>query len=550
VPGPSATRCGTAEAHRSIVLDVLPTPLRVRAGDGQLALGPAARVAFDEPGLGRLVERICGEVGRRTGLALGPAGPGGGAADDAVVRVELADDPDLAALPAPAGLSPVGEVAPDERYALTIDRRRIVVRAGAPIGAARGLTTLVQLLATADPGPDGAITLPAVRILDGPRFAWRGLSLDLARTFFPIRDVRRVVDLVALYKFSVLHLHLTDDEGWRLAAGRPPAHRQADGTFYTDDELRDLVAYAAERFVTIVPEVDTPGHAAALVRLRPELDNGRNLLPAPGGGQRAWLDPDHPGTLRLVDEVYTAVAGIFPGRFIHIGGDEALGMPRSAYERFARHVRPRIRSLGKRTLGWQESMRAGADPGHVVQYWISRPDQLFDRLRRAQLPPELVAGLVDNVGQADRDIQQALAQGVPIIVSPLHHCYLDVPYGEPSADPAQEERRARVGLHTYAGTTVADTYAWEPVAALGPGTGPEHMAGVEAAVWCETVEACDDLAFLLLPRLPGVADKAWSDPRATSWADHRGRLAAHARLWDQDGLAFFKSSAVDWGGAP
>src|SRR5262249_30280241 len=157
-------------------------------------------------------------------------------------------------------------------------------------------------------------SLRGVRILDAPRYAWRGLSLDLAREWFTLDEVRRVVDLLALYKLNVLHLHLTDDQSWRLPVGRPAG--SADPRFYSPQGLGALVAYAAERFVTLVPEVDTPGHASALVRMHPGLDTGRNRVEfelPPGHTHHAvWLDPELPATFEVIEEVLSGVAEIFP----------------------------------------------------------------------------------------------------------------------------------------------------------------------------------------------------------------------------------------------
>jgi hexosaminidase len=134
---------------------------------------------------------------------------------------------------------------------------------------------------------------------------------------------------------------------------------------------------------------------------------------------------------------------------------------------------------------------------------------------------------------------------VPVIVSPLSHCYLDVPYAEPSTDPEQTERQGRVGLRLYSPKSVAESFDWAPTEALGRGRAA-HVAGVEAAIWAETISDFDDLCFLLLPRLAGVAQKAWSDPRVATWTDHRDRLARHGQLWTEDGLTHFRTSAVDW----
>jgi hexosaminidase len=194
------------------------------------------------------------------------------------VTIELADGDDLLALPAPVGLSPAGDGPADERHSLVVGGDQVVVRAVEPVGVACGLTTLIQLLAATPSGSAGEISVPVTRILDAPRFAWRGLSLDLARASFTVGEIRRVIDLLELYKLNVLHLHLTDDQSWRLPVARPTGIPEPDAVFYSTDDLRALAAYAADRFVTIVPEVDTPGHASALVRLHPELNTGRNQV--------------------------------------------------------------------------------------------------------------------------------------------------------------------------------------------------------------------------------------------------------------------------------
>ena len=147
-----------------------------------------------------------------------------------------------------------------------------------------------------------------------------------------------------------------------------------------------------------------------------------------------------------------------------------------------------------------------------------------------------------NYRRARTDLEQALAHGVPVIVSPQAHCYFDVPYAEAPADPGQRERRDHVGLRSYARQTLADTFDWEPVAVLGPAARPDHIAGIGAALWCETVRDIDDLTFLLLPRLAGTAEKAWGAPGAVRWPEHRDALARHERLWAQDGLTFFSAA--------
>ena len=516
---------------------VIPAPARFEAAGGPgFAVRPGTAVAYAEAGITPIVERFCAQIARRTGLRLAPVRAGDPVPEEPSVRIELAAGGERDELPAPAGLSPAGDNA-DERYSLVIDASEVAVHAAEPAGVARALTTLIQLAATSP----GEIRFPDARILDVPRYAWRGLSLDVARTFLTLDEVRRVIDLLALYKLNVLHLHLTDDQSWRLPVGRPARGSAPGGTFYRADDLRALAAYAADRFVTIVPEVDTPGHATALVQLHPELSTGRNVVDLPAGDPRqaVWLDPELPVTFELIEEVLSGVAGIFPGRFIHIGGDEPRGMPHDLYASYMPRVRDIVRSIGKRPLGWQESARAGLGADDIIQYWLTRI------ALPASLPPEVRAQIDADLASSHRDVEMAVAASVPVIVSPLSHCYLDLPYAEPSADPAQADRLGRTGLRLYSPKTVAESFGWEPAEALGAGRAA-RVAGVEAAIWAETVSEFDDVSFLLLPRLPGIAHKAWSEPQAATWADHRDRLARHDRLWAQDDLTYFRASTVDW----
>jgi hexosaminidase len=522
---------------------VIPAPMRFDVGGGrEFAFRSGTPVAYAAPGVAPIVERFCSEIARRTGLRLVPSAGNPGPGEPSVT-IELGAGGQRGPLPAPIGVSPTGDPPPDERYSLVVDADRVVLRAAEPVGVARALTTLLQLAAAAADGSAGEVLVPGARILDAPRYCWRGLSLDLARRFFSLAEVQRVIDLLALYKLNVLHLHLTDDQGWRLPVGWAGQEAEPDGSFYGVGDLRALAAYAADRFVTVVPEVDTPGHTAALMRMHPSLNTGRNQvefeLPPGHEHHTVWLDPELPATFELMEEVLRAVAAIFPGPYIHIGTDEPYGMPHDLYASYVQRVRRFVRSLGKRPLGWQESARAGLGPDDIIQYWftgVALP---------ASMPPEVRSQMDADLARSRRDLRAAVAASVPVIVSPLGNCYLDVPYAEPSADAAQAGRQGRAGLRLYAPATVAASFGWEPAETLGPG-GAAQVAGVEAAIWAETIADFDDLTFLLLPRLPGVAHKAWSSPQSAAWADHRDRLARHGRLWAQDNLTYFRTSAVDW----
>jgi len=552
---------------------VIPAPARFDVAGGRgFAFRPGTVIAYADARIAPIVGRFCAQIARRTGFSLTPV-QDRVAPDDPFVTIELSAGDDLDGLPAPAGLSPGGGDPADERYSLLIDAGRIVVRAAGPAGVARGLTTLIQLVAASPgegspgEGSTAEIDVPAARIGDGPRYAWRGLSLDVARTFFAVEEIRRVIDLLELYKLNVLHLHLTDDQAWRLPMGRPDGEPEPGTDSYSTEDLRTLAAYAANRFVTIVPEVDTPGHATALLRLHPELSTGRNEVDyevLPGHRRHAtWLDPELPATFGLMEHVLAGLAAIFPGPYLHIGADEPRGMPDDLYVSYVRRLRHLVRALGLRPLGWQESARAGLGPDDVIQLWLTGIDL------PESAPPHVRAQVEAEVALARRDAEAVAAAPVPVIVSPLSHCYLDVPYAEPPAGTAPAgtalagtalagtalagtalaDRHGRLGLRVYAPKTVASSFGWDPAEALGPGRAVQ-VAGVEAAIWAETITGFDDLSFLLLPRLPGVAHKAWSAPppggSSDGWPEHRDRLARHGRLWAQDGLEYFRSSAVAW----
>lgn len=405
-------------------------------------------------------------------------------------------------VPPPQGLVPDPMVA-DERYAIEFEGDDYRIFSLTPAGRARAQATLDQL--------GGQRPAPG-RICDGPRFAWRGLSFDAARHFYPVNEVFRVIDLLALYKLNVLHLHLTDDQSWIR---------------YSADELQSIVAHAAERFVVVIPEIDMPGHTTALVNRHPELRSDRNAVAIDLGGgyvhRAVWLDPDVPATFDVIEQVLAEVAEIFTAPWIHIGADEPFGMPAEPYTKFVRRAREIVRALGRRPLGWQESARAGLGPDDVIQYWIAGlelPDLIPAEFREPLDP-----------GQSRADLEAAADAGAAVILSPASHCYLDVPYADPPSDPHQADRYSRLGMRFYPHRTIEQSFEWDP---------SESAAGIEAAIWAESIQDFDDLTFLLLPRLAGIADKAWS--RGTTWPDHRARLAAHTGIWEQLGITFFRTS--------
>jgi len=435
-----------------------------------------------------------------------------------------------------------------------------VVEAAEAVGLLRGLATLRQLI-SAGLGPGATAWLEAATIEDAPRFAWRGLSLDVVRCFFAPEDVRRVLDVMALLKMNVLHLHLTDDQGWRIeipgwpeltAVGGVGAVGDRPGGSYSQSELAALVTYADERGITIVPEIDMPGHCGAALRARPE-------LAAQAGA--SLLDPDHVGVLTFVRDVIAAMAEATPGPYLHLGGDEAFGMAPDAYGRFIDAARGIALELGVAPIFWQESARSSIGPGDIVQHWMALDPSLeallldgdLDDLAQSAprdlgIPPSMLAAVAEMFRAAQGDIDRATEAGATVILSPASHLYLDRPYAEAPADPSQTALQERLGLKVYPRRSVAEAYDWDPAASLEGG--PSAIAGIEAAIWCETISSIDELEFLLLPRLAGVAERAWSTDPSSTWSEYRGRLGAQAPLWRRRGWRFFTSSLVAWSNAP
>ncbi|MFI9590346.1 family 20 glycosylhydrolase [Nonomuraea sp. NPDC052265] len=326
--------------------------------------------------------------------------------------------------------------------------------AGTAEGLFRGAVTFAQF------GTDGGV-VPGGRVTDGPALPWRGLSLDVVRCFFTVEEVRKVVDLLALYKFNVLHLHLTDSQAWRLEITARP--RLTEGSeHYTRDDYREIVAYAAARFVTVVPEIDMPGHVLAAVRAYPELGGAQE----PAHPLIPFLDPRAETTWTFVAEVLGEVAALTPGPYLHIGGDEAFGMPEEAYAEFVARALEVARATGKQVVGWQEVSRSGALTAHdLAQCWAGEGDA-FDAEAARRDAPEKYHPLIDVVARsferAPYDVPAAVRAGAEVLASPSRVLYLDRRYAEPSVSPEQDDRRERVGFASYRPRTCEEYFDWTP----------------------------------------------------------------------------------------
>lgn len=408
-----------------------------------------------------------------------------------------------------------------EGYQLDVRPEAVLISARTPAGLFAGTQTLRQLLpATIDsprqlPGP---WTVPGGHLSDQPRYPHRGAMLDVARHFFTVDQVKRYIDQISRYKINRLHLHLADDQGWRLEIRSWPRLATHGGStqvgggpggYYTQAQYRDLIAYAAARHITVIPEIDMPGHTNAALASYAELNcdgRARDLYTGIKVGF-SCLCVTKDVTYRFIDDVVREVAALTPGPWLHIGGDEVKTLPADRYAEFVARAQRIVARHGKTPLGWHEVTHAPKAPNPLVQYW--------------------------GTATTDQHLVAAARDGSRIIMSPGNKAYLDMKY----------DRNTRPGLNWAGYVEVRDAYDWEPATRVA-GLPAQSVLGVEAALWTETITTSTDLEYMAFPRLPALAELAWSPSR--DWSDFRRRLAQHGARWDHAGLGFHRSPQVDW----
>ncbi len=404
----------------------------------------------------------------------------------------------------------------DEGYRLVVGAERVVITARTAAGVFYGSQTLLQLL---DPAfltgtGDVPIKLPLVTIDDTPRFAWRGLMVDVARHFFSVEEIERVIDLAAFHKLNRLHLHLTDDQGWRIEIQSWPLLAEVGGAtevgggpggYYTQAEYAHIVAYAAERHVVVVPEIDLPGHANAILAAYPELSaDGAGADPYIGTQLvDAALCLDCPDTARFVDDVIAEVAAITPGAWIHVGADEVTEVSAEAYASFVQSLQGTVTTHGKVMLGWDEIGTVPLVAPFVAQHWTD----------------------------ASRAVAAAGA-GAFLVESPAEHAYLDMvhdwdaEYGQVWAGPVNVEA----------------AYDWEVVPA---GVDEASVLGVEGALWTEYIDSRERVDFMSYPRLCALSERGWSGAER-DWDEFATRLGWHGSRLDALGVGFYATAEVPW----
>lgn len=457
---------------------LLPLPQQVTARNGSLVIDAHSRVVAGhgvDP-MDPVVVHLVADVQFATGLHLRRS-----TEPPAVGDIAVRLDPSTV------------ELHGDEGYELTIGSDGAEVVAATRHGLWHGTRTLVQLFSHSM--HDGE--LPAVHIVDRPRFEWRGAMLDVARHFFGVDHVLRFVELMARFKLNRLHLHLSDDQGWRLAIDGWPALTAVGassavggdyGGFFSRADYREIVAHAARHFVTVVPEIDMPGHTNAALASVPDL-NVDGVTPPLYTGTEVGFSSLHlaaPATHRFVRDVIAQLAADTPGEYLHVGGDEAHSTDRDAYVEFIALLQREVHSQGKRMIGWEEIATAPLAPATLVQHWLH---------------PAVAAGA---------------SSGTRFVMSPSRHTYLDM----------KHSAECHVGRRWAGFIDLATAYGWDP-AALIDGVGDDRIAGVEAPLWTERVVSFADVEYLCYPRLACIAEVGWTAQAHRTWDDFRPRLQVH-----------------------
>lgn len=407
-----------------------------------------------------------------------------------------------------------------EAYQLYISRDSVLINAGSPDGAFLAVQTLRQLLPEKpnDTLADYPIwPIATGRIEDAPEFGYRGAMLDVARHFFSVEDVKKYLDVMAYYKLNVLHLHLTDDQGWRIEIKSWPRLTEVGGStevgggpggFYTQEEYKEIVAYAADRHITIVPEVDMPGHTNAASVSYPFLNgNGKTpeLYTGTQVGFSTW-DTQKDTVYQFIDDVVREITAMSPGPYFHIGGDESHVTEKDDYIHFVERVEPIVRKYGKRMIGWDEIANASLDSSSIAQFWAD-----------------------------EENARKAVAQGMQVILSPARKAYLDMQYDSLST----------FGLHWAAYIPVDTAYIWNP-ATYAEGIDKSSILGIEAPLWSETISNIEELEYLAFPRLPGYAELGWSRPEHLDWEAYKERLGKQTPYFRRMDIRYYPSARVPW----
>ena len=433
----------------------------------------------------------------------------------------------------------------EEGYLLDINAKKIILRAFNTNGIFYGIQTLYQLLPV-EPSEEGPVSLPQLNIADKPRFGWRGLMLDVGRYFYPVSFIKKYINYMSMNKLNVFHWHLTEDAGWRIEIKKYPeltqigawrektqlTHTPATfdniphGGYYTQDEIRDVVSYARERYVTIIPEIEMPGHTMSSLAAYPELSctGGPFKVPEEWGVIRKDIYcAGNEQTFRFLEDVLSEVIGLFPGQYIHIGGDEApkdrwktcpkcqkrihdekLKDENELQSYFIRRIGKFLESKNKRMIGWDEILEGGLAPNATVMSW---------------------RGTKGGIAAAN--------QNHDVIMSPNSHLYFDYYQGED-----KELEPFAIGGNT----PLAKVYTYEPLPRELAADKAKYIKGVEAAIWTQYVHSGEAVEYMTWPRATALAELAWTNPENKNWESFKQRMGTEYKRYEQHDINYAKTA--------
>ncbi|MEN2283057.1 beta-N-acetylhexosaminidase [Algoriphagus sp. SE2] len=501
---------------------IIPLPTSIQAGNGAFELNASSSIQFvgSSPNLSYLGEVLASKLKPATGFELAVG------TEEGDIQLVLSGNDN------------------SESYSIDIQKSNVVITASSEAGLFYGIQTLVQLFPVqieSSTVVEESWKIPTGKIEDKPDYSYRGSMLDVARHFFGVEDVKHYIDQMAELKLNYLHLHLTDDQGWRIeikswpnltSIGAQTEVGGGEGGFFTQEQYKDIVDYAAKNYITIVPEIDMPGHTNAALASYGELNPGVNL---PDGDfatmKEGKIDFDlldknpqpaelYTGievgfstlatnkeiTYEFIDDVIREISEITPGPYFHIGGDESHVTEKDDYIYFVEKVQEITAKYGKISIGWDEIATTKLAKGNIAQFWA-----------------------------LEENAKLAKDQGNQILMSPAKRAYLDMQYDSTS----------RLGLHWAAYIELDSAYMWDP-ANYADGISKSDILGVEAPLWTETITSRADIEYMVFPRLAAIAEIAWTPTSKREWTDFQRRIAVQGKRWDINGIQFYKSPKVNW----
>jgi hexosaminidase len=505
--GPQTANAGPQSVQAPSMRDVVPAPVAVKPADGTTFRLNSGTKIFASERARDVGNYLAGILRRSTGYRL----PVSEADDDAPAKgiSLLLQDADPS----------VG----DQGYQLDVTSKTVVIRAQSPAGLFAGVQTLRQLLPAAVESPTvskGPWVIGGGQIIDHPRFAYRSAMLDVARHFHPVSTILRYIDELAAYKVNYLHLHLTDDQGWRIAIDSWPRLATYGGStqvgggaggYYTKADYAAIVAYAESRYITVVPEVDMPGHVNAALASYAELNCDGKAPPLYTGIAVGFssLCADKEITYKFIDDVLGELAALTPGPYLHVGGDEAHATKPDDYATFMDRVQKIVAAHGKSVLAWHQIVGATPLSSTVAQYW--------------------------GTTRSASNVAAAAQRGTKLVLSPANKAYLDMKY----------DATTPLGLRWAGYVEVKDAYGWDPGGYLTD-VSDSSVFGVEAPLWTETIVTLSDIEYMAFPRLPAIAELGWSTASTHDWNAFRLRLGSQGPRWTAQGINFYRSPQVPW----